>query len=324
MNNIGKLGLTIRNVEDQPALDPQTRIDVKRRDGNAILRFKELNLPLDVQLEIPAFPQESNLLCDVTPKRYRSFFTEFFTLSTSTPRTIEACAMRLPKQWSAKFTGWNQLSDDFTPLKTVLENSDVKVIKGDNLGKFTESDYDSVSAEKTVLAKTALLNLFAKMTVLKEPIGGQHPWFSFGDRILAIDRERFYAVVKVEMKEVVRRVRDNPNKFKDYEPSNGKNHFEDLQNVLKKKFHIFRSEMFSIKSDERNGNLQLTMAPAKDLATGERALLLDVDIDENGDLLNHLIDVFFIHPFSGGTHPFDIHEYLVLAHRNRALGYDLV
>jgi hypothetical protein len=82
--------------------------------------------------------------------------------------------------------------------------------------------------------------------------------------------------------------------------------------------------MFSVKTDERNGNLQLTMAPARDLATGADTLLLDADIDENGDLLKHLVDVLFIHPFNGGTHPFDIHEYLIFAHQNRALGYELV
>jgi hypothetical protein len=323
MSNIGKLGLTIRNVENQPALDPQTRIDVKRRDGTAVLRFKALNLPLGGELEIPAFPQESNLRCDVIPKRYRHFSTEFFTLSTSSPRTIEARVMRLPKHWSARFTAWNQLPADFTPIKAVLDNSNVKVIKGEKLGKFTENKYDAATAEKTVLAKAALLNLFAKMTVLPEPIGERLPWFSFVDRILAIDRERFYAVVNGEMGEIIKHVKANLHKFKTYESASADNHFEKLKETLPE-FQIFRSKMFSVKTDERNGNLQLTMAPARDLATNTDALLLDADIDENGDLFKHLIDVFFLHPFSGGTHPFDIHEYLVLAHQNRALGYELV
>jgi hypothetical protein len=323
MSNIGKLGLTIRNTENQPALDPKTRIDVKRKDGTAILRFRELNLPLNTQLEIPAFPQESNLFCDVTPKRYRYFRTEFFTLSTSTPGTIEARAMRLPQHWSARFTAWNQLSADFTPIKTVLENSNVKVIKGANLGKFTENNYDAASVEKTVLAKTSLLNLFAMMSVLPEPVGERRPWFSFVDRILAIDRERFYAVVDGEMGEIVKHVKANLHKFKTYESAGAGNHFEKLQQTLPE-FRIIRSKMFSVKTDDRNGNLQLTMAPARDLATGADALLLDADIDENGDLLNHLIDVLFLNPFNGGTHPFDIHEYLVLAHPSRALGYELV
>ena len=101
MSNIGKLGLTIKNVENQQALDPSTRIDVKRKDETTILRFRELNLPLNVQLDIPAYPQESNLYCYVTPKRYRGFRTEYFTLSTSAPGTIDARTMRLPQHWSA-------------------------------------------------------------------------------------------------------------------------------------------------------------------------------------------------------------------------------
>jgi hypothetical protein len=323
MINIGKLGLTISNVENQPALDPNTRIDVKRNDGTAILRFRELNLPLEGRLDIPAFPQESNLRCYVTPKRYRHFFTEPFTLSTATPRTIEARVMRLPKQWSARFTTWNQLSADFTPIKAVLENSNIKVIKGEKLGKFTENKYDAASAERTVLAKTALLNLFAKMTALPEPIGEQRPWFSFVDRFLAIDRERFYAIVNAEMGEIVKHVKANLHKFKTYESADAGNHFNKLQETLPE-FRIVKSKMFSVKTDDRHGNLQLTMAPARDSSTNNDVMLLDADIDENGDLLNHMIDVFLLHPFTGGTHPFDIHEYLTLAHPNRALGYELV
>ena len=66
------------------------------------------------------------------------------------------------------------------------------------------------------------------------------------------------------------------------------------------------------------------MAPARDLATSADALLLDAEIDENGDLLNHLIDVLFAYPFSGAPRQFDIQEYLLLAHPNPAPGYELV
>ncbi len=324
MSNIGKLVLTIHNVEDQHALDPQIRIGVKRHDGSAV-NFKILNQAPDWLLEIPAFPQESNLRCEVTLKRYRHFSTHFFTLSTSTPTAIEAHALRLPGQWGVKFTAWNQLSADFTPLKAVLENSNLKVIEGENLVKFTDGKYDSASAKKTVLAKTALLNLFAKMTVLPEPIGQQRPWFSFVDRILAMDRERFYAVVDGEMGEIIKRIKATLHKFKSYESADAGNHFGKLQDTLPE-FRIFKSKMFSVKTDERHGNLQLTMAPALDLSTNTEALLLDADIDENGDLLSHMKDVFLIHPFTGGTHPFDIHEYLLLAHSTLKLklGYELI
>lgn len=66
------------------------------------------------------------------------------------------------------------------------------------------------------------------------------------------------------------------------------------------------------------------MAPSRDVATSADALLLDAEIDENGDLLNHMIDVIFAHPFSGAPHPFEINEYLVLAHPNRGLDCELV
>jgi hypothetical protein len=56
---------------------------------------------------------------------------------------------------------------------------------------------------------------------------------------------------------------------------------------------------------------------------GSQVTVLDADIDENGKLMAHLADLFK-HRFTGGTHPFDIHEYLVLEDKNRSLGYDLV
>lgn len=322
MANLGKLELTIKDSADQPAADPKTRIDIQRADSRVILNFKNLNLPLPGALQIPAFPQEANLRCSVSPKRYRNFDTGFFTLSTAEPKRLEVQALRDPQQWSAQFVQWNGLPNEFRRLQQVLDVSEVRIIKGEKLGKFTENKYDSAKAEKTILAKTALLNLFAKLTILKEPIGGRTPWFSFVDQLLALDRERFYALVDVEMGEIVRHIKENLPEFDGYKSTVASNHFDKLQETLPE-FRIFKSKMFSIKTDEVAGNLQLTLAPAKD-AAGNDVLLLDADIDENGDLLSHMMDVFFVHPFTGGTHPFDIHEYLVMAHGNPSLGYELV
>lgn len=322
MANLGKLELTIKDSADQLAADPKTRIDIQRADSRVILNFKNLNLPLPGVLQIPAFPQEANLRCSVSPKRYRNFDTGFFTLSTAEPKRLEVHALRDPQQWSAQFVQWNGLPNEFQRLQQVLDVSEVRIIKGEKLGKFTENKYDSAKAEKTILAKTALLNLFAKLTILKEPVGGRTPWFSFVDQLLALDRERFYALVDVEMGEIVRHIKENLPEFDGYKSAVASNHFDKLQETLPE-FRIFKSKMFSIKTDEVAGNLQLTLAPAKD-AAGNDVLLLDADIDENGDLLSHMMDVFFVHPFTGGTHPFDIHEYLVMAHGNPSLGYELV
>ena len=50
-------------------------------------------------------------------------------------------------------------------------------------------------------------------------------------------------------------------------------------------------------------------------------VLLDADIDESGDLLGHVLDLFK-HKVTGGTHPHDIHELLVLQ-EGTGEGFDL-
>ena len=322
MSNSGKLEIVISNVEAQPAQDPKTRVQVHRKDNTVIREFENLSLPLPGLLELPAFPQESNLRCSILPKRYRPFSTSFFTLSTAAPKQLTAETLRDPQQWRAQFTDWAQLPGEFAELQQVLEGSQIKVIKGESLGKFTGSKYDSAKTEPTILAKTALLNLYVKLTILKEPIGGQHSWFSFVRQLLALDRERFYALVDPEMGEIVRQVSANLPGFPFYNKATATNHFAKLQETLPE-FRINKAKMLSLKTREANGNLQLTLAPAKD-AAGNEVLLLDADLDENGKLLQHLADVLFLHPIKGGTHPFDIHEYLRLAYGRRDLGYVLV
>lgn len=117
---------------------------------------------------------------------------------------------------------------------------------------------------------------------------------------------------------IVRTIKDHIAQFNDYKPTPAQNHFGNFP----ASYQVQKSKMFSIKSQETHGNVQLTLAPGKD-AAGNELLLLDADIDENGALLEHLADLFK-HKLTGGTHPFDIHEYLALAHRNRPLGYKLV
>ena len=324
MSNKGFLKLSLLDVQGRKATDPDTQVDVVRLEGGAttILRFNNINFRTARRMELPAFPQARNLVCEVTPRRYRPCKTDIISLTDGEERPYGLRVLRDPKAWRAQFTPWDQLSTQFEDLKRVLGNSVVKLIKGESLGQFTEKKYDQVNEEHTVMAKATLLNLFAKLTLTLEPIGGRNHWFSFIDRILAIDRERFYAVVDLEMGEIIREILRNPNRPDHYERSDPGLHFENLRETLPD-FTIRRDEMFSVKTDERHANLQLTVAPARD-AAGNDVMLLDADIDENGDLLNHLIDVILIHPVNGGTHPFDIHEYLLRSHANLQLGYELV
>ena len=319
MANTGFLKLRLIDVRGQEASDAQTRVDAIRLDGRLVERFQNLRLPPSPRLKLEAFPQASNLRCEVFPKRYRGCRTGFFTLTDGQDLPYDVRVLRTPEEWQASFVAWSQLSSDLEPLKELLNVSRIRVIDGEDLGIFTEARYDQSGTE---LAKACLLNTFAKLMMTTEPVGGQRPWFSFVQRILSIGRERVYAIADAAMGVLVSRIREHIRDFDHYERADHRLHFEKLQENLPE-FRIFKTKMLSIKTDESLANLQLTMAPALD-NEGNDVLLLDADIDEHGDLLNHLIDVVLIHPVSGGTHPFDIHEYLLRSNRNLRLGYELV
>ena len=320
MANEGFFQLNLIDVRGRPVNESKVRVAFKR-----VLENKTIGPPTNHAFppphtfKVPAFPQEQNLVCDVTPSRYRSRSSAIFTLTDGETIVRNLTLFRLPDKWTANFTAWQQLSSHFFPLKDVLERSPaVKVKNGKLLGKLTEATYDGISEKKEVFAKAALLNLFTKLTDLIEPTDGNEPWFSFVKEIVEIGRERFIGIVDPKMGEIVRTIKNNIGQFKDYENTPAQNHFGNIPAAFK----VQKSKMFSIKSSEDQGNVQLTMAPGKDTA-GNDIMILDTDIDENGQMFKHLLDLFK-HKFSGGTHPFDIHEFLALSNPERPLGYELV
>jgi hypothetical protein len=190
---------------------------------------------------------------------------------------------------------------------------------GSLLGRFVEDAYDDVDPgdRATVNAKASLLNVAAKLRTLKEPTLGRKPWLGFVKRILEISRERVIASVDPEMLTRVKEIHNDIDQFEDYKKTPVGDHAKNIPAG----FAFAKSAMISIKTKEENGNVQLTLTPATD-SDGTAVTLLDADIDENGKLMAHLADLFK-HKFTGGTHPFDIHEYLILEDRTRPLGYEL-
>lgn len=320
MPNQGFFKLGLLDTAGRPVNETGVKISFVRTTENKIISTaQDLAFPPEHTFAVPAFPQEHQLQCEVTAPRFRQRRSAIFTLTDKEVIVRNLNLFRRPDKFSAKFTEWNQLPIQFLSLKTILDRSSALKVKGGKLlGKFTEATYDSVTGPTELTAKAALLNLYAKLTDLLEPTLGQEPWFSFVQEIVEIGRERFIAVVDARMGAVIRTIKSDFGKFKDYKPTPAQNHFGNIPAV----YQVQKSKMFSIKSTEDHGNVQLTMAPGKD-ASGNDLLVLDVDIDENGQLLAHLADLFK-HKFSGGTHPFDIHEYLSLSNPNRPLGYELV
>jgi hypothetical protein len=83
------------------------------------------------------------------------------------------------------------------------------------------------------------------------------------------------------------------------------------------------AEMISVKSHDAHGNLQLTVAKSLDTGTGAPTFLLDADVDEDLQFFQHARDLF-VHIFSGGTHPVDVHEIMIDSYGLLDLGYTLV
>lgn len=319
MPNEGFFQLSLMDVRGRPINESNVKVGFVRVVDNKSISSNNFDFPPAHTFTLPAFPQGKHMFCDVTAPRYRMRRVAPFLLTDGETITRNISLFRRPDKWTANFTAWDQLGSQFLAVKDVLkESSAVKVKGGKLLGKFTEATYDGVTEKNEVFAKAALLNIYAKLTDLKEPTKGTEPWFSFVKEIVEISRERVIAIVDPKMGELVRQIKDNLGKFKDYENTPAQNHFGNIP----ASFQPQKSKMFSIKSSEDHGNVQLTMAPGKD-SGGNPLLILDADIDENGQLFKHLMDLLK-HKFSGGTHPFDIHEYLVFASPTRPLGYQLI
>jgi hypothetical protein len=233
---------------------------------------------------------------------------------------MEIKLFRKPDQWRAEFVPFDALPGQFTPLKQVLAKSpNLKVRGGARLGLFVGANYDNVNDPKTILAKLGLLNLFIKMSSMTEPVGKTSNWFSFLEEILEIAQSRVIALVRPEMGEIVRAIRKNFGKFDEYKDTPSGNHHGNMP----AQFGVAKKNMFSVKSKDADGNVQLTFGAGTD-GNGSGVTVLDADIDESGKLLEHIGDVFRHKVTGKQTHPFDIHEYLTASlPPDTPLGYGL-
>lgn len=320
MSNEGFFQLALFDMAGRPINETGVKVSfIRVMENKTISSTGDLAFPPQHSFTLPAFPQEKNLVCEVTPPRFRQRRSGNFTLFDGETVTRNLNLFRRSDKFSAAFTAWDQLPSLFLPLKSILSKSSaVKFKGGRQVGKFTEAIYDGITDKAEVFAKAALLNLYVKLTDMKEPTGGTAPWFSFVKEIIEIGRERFIAIADPRMGEIIRDIKSNLDAFKIYKNTPAQNHFGNIPAA----FQPQKSKMFSLKSNEDHGNIQLTMCPGKD-ADGNDLLILDADIDEDGKLMAHVADLLK-HKFSGGTHPFDIHEYLSMEDPNRPLGYELV
>jgi hypothetical protein len=319
MANTGTLRLTLHGVDSEPVEDRATVTILRGTDGQELGR-KPHHFPPPLALTVPAFPSEHVLQCQITPDRYRHRSVGFFTLTDGETIERKPTVFRRPTEWAAQFTAWADLGTGFKRLKRVLKDSpSLRVTGGKLLAPFTGQGYDDVAAgdRPVVHAKAAMLNAFTKLQDTVDPVGDELVWFDFVTELVEISRERVIAVVRDDMLDRVSTILGHLDDFPDYKKAPVGDHGKNIPPA----YTFRKSDMISVKTREEQGNLQLTLTPAK-APGGVDVVLLDADIDENGKAMAHLADLFK-HKFNGGTHPFDIHECLILEDNRRDLGYVL-
>jgi hypothetical protein len=136
-------------------------------------------------------------------------------------------------------------------------------------------------------------------------------------QILVIDRERFVANVDPGLYASIDKIHGDLDAFKDQGFFLGETS-QHLDNIPSE--YQLTADMISVKRIYEQGNVQFTMAKARN-AAGD-CILLDCDMDEHSNILEHLSD-WVTHALTGGTHPVDIHEYIVHHQKGVDLGYAL-
>jgi hypothetical protein len=318
-----QLFLELRDVSNRLIEDPETfftfrRVNDHRQIGDQIAMALTGSAAV---FDLPVATGEI-AVCELDTKRFRFAHSPVFFRSPGPPITKVSRLLREPKEWNPSFTSWQDLTAAFGDLKRVLDGSPrVTLFKRTTpiADRLVEDAYDGMSGADVILAKTALLNTYYRLTATKEPLSAQRTWFSFVTRILAIGRERFLALVQPEMEALVRQIHANIEEFRaDYERTPAENHRGNVPPELQHRI----TSMISIKSTHDSANFQITLTHL----SGPNEVLLDADLDENGQLLRHFLDLFK-HKVTGGTHPHDIHELLVLLDGHKPgfdLGYRLV
>ena len=316
---------TLQDVAGRVVSDPSTFFTFRQLTGNRQVG-DQLEVALSgapVRFQVPVSPDV--LVCEIDPRRYRFVFSPVFFGTPGSSVTRSLTVWREPDEWTPAFTAWDALPRSFAPLKRVLRASrDVTLFDRTHPDQviaplLVTHTWDGLSGREHILAKTALLNTYYRLDSTREPIGGERSWFSFVTRLVAIGRERLLAFVDPEMHTRVCHILDHLEQFRgDYEATPAENHRPNVPAALQSRI----VKMVSLKSTHARGNVQLTLTRLRD----PEEFLLDADIDESGELLRHLLDLFK-HKVSGGTHPHDIHEILVHQDGSTAgfdLGYRLV
>lgn len=314
-DDTARFTLSLTNAEGAPALEPNCTVDFQRTDGSTAAEARGVAFPAARTFVIPAFPQEKNLFCLIRPSLYNLVQSNFFIPNGNKNESVTL--QRLPDKWTPAFPDLATLpSPRFDAFRGIVANStQVDVKHGPVLGSL-DAAYDNLAGNQQVLAKMALLNLYAVLNDQNDPINNL-PWYRFVQQYVRIDQERFIAETDPELFDIVQNILNNLDTFgpKGFFTESAILHMENIPD----RYQLTQG-LITIKVRYEQGNVQFTMGKAT--TNGRNVVLLDCDMDEHANIIQHTEDLF-IHVFTGGTHPIDMHEYIVHHDPGVQLGYAL-
>ncbi len=219
---------------------------------------------------------------------------------------------RLPDKWTPKFTPFDSLaSPRFDVFKQiVVKSNDVDLKNGPTIGDL-QANYDTMSDVQQIFAKAALLNLYAVLTDELDPIG-QVPWFSYVQRIVRLDQERFIAEVNAGLFENVQTIVNElastyqAQGYFTEPPADMSLHIPNIPTAYHSDANLVN--IITLKKDYEQGNVQLTVSFLR--VNGVAVHLLDCDMDENRNIILHSFDLLK-HLASGGTNPISMCDYIL-------------
>jgi hypothetical protein len=309
-----KINISANTMEGLPAIDPEVRVTITEvtppNQEVALVTLKNFNGSESIEILAPdTFPTWQ---LNATFSRFDAGPGFFFMPRGNANPSHEFLVSRLPDKWSPVFTKLSELpSPQFDPFKKVVSlSTEVDLKKGPAVGDLN-SKYDALAGTPQILAKTALLNLFAVLSDEIDPIAGT-PWFSYVRKFVRLDQERFLAEVDPGLFENVQTIinelasKYRAQGFFTEPPADLPLHIPNIPTAYQSDKNLV--QIITLKNDYEQGNVQLTVSFLR--GNGGPVYLLDCDMDEHRNILLHSFDIVN-HMVTGGTNPISMHEYIV-------------
>ena len=308
------INVSAKTMEGLPAIDPEVKIMITEvtPPNQEVAQVTLANFNGSGSFEIPAPDTFPTWQVNATFSRFDAGSGFFFMPRGNANPAHEFLVSRLPDECTPAFKKLSELaSPRFDPLKKVVSlSTDVDLKKGPAVGDLS-AKYDALSGTPQVLAKTALLNLFAVLSDEVDPIAGT-PWFSYARKIVRLDQERFLAEVDPGLFENVQTIiNELSSKYKAQgfftePPADLPLHIPNIPTAYHSDKNLV--QIITLKKDYEQGNVQLTVSFLR--VDGVPIHLLDCDMDEHRNIVLHSFDIVN-HIVTGGTNPISMHEYIV-------------